>query len=95
MDRVFTEGSAYAFEKPSDQGDATKGLLHTKSQLCLTQATRMRIAKEWNSENRWIVFGGTALCDIVACRGQLDGYSGLLRPVPFDMGVRGYGRPLK
>jgi putative NADPH-quinone reductase len=30
MDRVFVEGSAYAFEKSSDQGDAPKGLLQTK-----------------------------------------------------------------
>jgi putative NADPH-quinone reductase len=29
MDRVFTEGSAYAFEKSSDQGDAPQGLLRT------------------------------------------------------------------
>jgi len=30
MDRVFAEGSAYAFEKSSDQGDAPKGLLQVK-----------------------------------------------------------------
>lgn len=30
MDRVFAEGSAYAFEKFSDQGDVPKGLLQTK-----------------------------------------------------------------
>lgn len=30
MDRVFAEGSAYAFEKVSDQGDVPKGLLQTK-----------------------------------------------------------------
>jgi putative NADPH-quinone reductase len=30
MDRVFAEGSAYAFEKSSDQGDAPRGLLRTK-----------------------------------------------------------------
>jgi NAD(P)H dehydrogenase (quinone) len=29
MDRVFVEGSAYAFEKSSDQGDVPKGLLQT------------------------------------------------------------------
>jgi NAD(P)H dehydrogenase (quinone) len=29
MDRVFAEGSAYAFEKSCDQGDVPRGLLHT------------------------------------------------------------------
>jgi NAD(P)H dehydrogenase (quinone) len=31
MDRVFAEGSAYAFEKANDQGDAPRGLLHTRA----------------------------------------------------------------
>jgi hypothetical protein len=30
MDRVFAEGSAYAFEKASERGHASKGLLHTR-----------------------------------------------------------------
>lgn len=29
MDRVFAEGSAYAFEKSTDLGDVPKGLLRT------------------------------------------------------------------
>jgi putative NADPH-quinone reductase len=33
MDRVFAEGSAYAFEKSTDQGDAAKGLLRTKTAI--------------------------------------------------------------
>lgn len=30
IDRVFAEGSAYAFEKAGDQGDIPQGLLHTR-----------------------------------------------------------------
>jgi NAD(P)H dehydrogenase (quinone) len=33
MDRVFAQGSAYAFEKSADRGDAPKGLLRTKTAI--------------------------------------------------------------
>jgi NAD(P)H dehydrogenase (quinone) len=33
MDRVFAEGSAYAFEKSCDQGDVPRGLLRIKTAL--------------------------------------------------------------
>jgi NAD(P)H dehydrogenase (quinone) len=33
MDRVFAEGSAYAFAKPTDHGDVPKGLLRTKAAI--------------------------------------------------------------
>jgi putative NADPH-quinone reductase len=33
MDRVFAEGSAYAFKKSTDQGDAPKGLLRAKTAI--------------------------------------------------------------
>jgi NAD(P)H dehydrogenase (quinone) len=33
MDRVFAEGSAYAFERSIDHGDSPKGLLHTKTAI--------------------------------------------------------------
>jgi NAD(P)H dehydrogenase (quinone) len=33
MDRVFAEGSAYAFEKSSDHCDVPRGLLHTKTAI--------------------------------------------------------------
>lgn len=57
MDRVFAEGSAYAFEKSSDQGDAPKGLLQTKVAIVFntgnTEEERERVAFGDPPERIW------------------------------------------
>ncbi|WP_263418118.1 NAD(P)H-dependent oxidoreductase [Terriglobus albidus] len=50
MDRVFAEGSAYAFEKDSDQGDIPKGLLHTRVAVVFNTSNT-------EEEREQIVFG--------------------------------------
>src|SRR3981189_2805881 len=50
MDRVFAEGSAYAFEKSCDQGDVPKGLLQTKVALVFNTSNT-------DEERERVVFG--------------------------------------
>jgi putative NADPH-quinone reductase len=50
MDRVFAEGSTYAFEKSGDQGDIPKGLLQTKVALVFNTSNT-------DEERERVVFG--------------------------------------
>lgn len=50
MDRVFSQGAAYAFEKGVDQGDTPKGLLKTRAALVLNTSNT-------NVERERLVFG--------------------------------------